>query len=110
MRSAVSDVRDVFAVRREGEVIMQEIRYDGNGHPKPIKHGAKQYKRGPGLTGRARLEKRVHGLLMAASRLHEKEQMSHDGQWAEKLVAALMRFNVEARVVKGLVAGQVVEL
>lgn len=41
-----------------------------------LKGGPKQYKRGPGLTGRARLQQRVARLLLDAARLGRHEGLS----------------------------------
>jgi hypothetical protein len=53
-----------------------------------LKSAPKQYKRGPGLTGKARLQRRVHTLLLAANRLARKAEPA-EAQWAEALVESL---------------------
>jgi hypothetical protein len=53
-----------------------------------LKSGPKQYKRGPGLTGKARLLRRVNNLLLAASRLARKAEPA-DAAWAAALVESL---------------------
>ena len=54
-----------------------------------LKSTPKQYKRGPGLTGRARLERRLNNLALAANRLARKAPASTDGQWAALLAESL---------------------
>ena len=71
------------------------------GHLKPWKSGPKQYKKGPGPTGKDRLQRSVNSLLQAASRLDRKEQGSDDGLWARRLVEALMAFNAQEVVGSG---------
>ena len=52
-----------------------------------LKGAPKQYKRAPGLTGKARLHRRLHNLLLAASRLARKADP--DAPWAEQLAESL---------------------
>ena len=58
-----------------------------------LKVGPKQYKRGPGPTGRSRLQRQVNSLLQAASRFSRKDLESYDALWAQHLVVALQDFN-----------------
>jgi hypothetical protein len=53
-----------------------------------VKGSAKQYKRGPGPTGAARLERRVHRLALDALRLARRDA----DPYAVHLVAALAAF------------------
>jgi hypothetical protein len=55
-----------------------------------LKGGAKQYKRGPGPTGAARLERRVHRLALAAARLARTED--RDQVYAARLRDVLQTF------------------
>ena len=66
-----------------------------------LKVAPKDYKRGPGPTGRDRLQRRVNSLLQAASRLDRKEQGAPNGMWARRLVEALMAFNAQEVVSSG---------
>jgi hypothetical protein len=62
-----------------------------------VKGGEKRYKSGqPGPCGRARLERRVHALLLAAHRLGRKGPPSADTQYAARLIATLQLFLTEA--------------
>ena len=64
------------------------------GHLKPWKSGPKQYKKGPGPTGKDRLQRSVNSLLQAASRLERKaDPGTEDALWAQRLRIALMDFN-----------------
>lgn len=65
-----------------------------------LKSAPKNYKRGPGLTGKDRLQRRVDGLITAAYRLHKKEGLSPSGQWAEALVEVLRKFNFAQETVR----------
>jgi len=55
-----------------------------------LKGSAKQYKRGPGPTGAARLERRVHRLALAAARLARHED--RDQVYAARLRDVLQTF------------------
>jgi hypothetical protein len=55
-----------------------------------LKGGRKQYKRGPGPTGAARLERRVHRLALAAARLAQKQDV--DLVYAARLRDVLQTF------------------
>jgi hypothetical protein len=52
-----------------------------------LKGAPKQYKRGPALTGKARLQRRLHNLALAASRLARRKDP--DAPWAEQLADSL---------------------
>jgi hypothetical protein len=56
-----------------------------------VKGSAKRYKRGPGPTGAARLERRVHRLALDAMRLARR---THDA-YAVRLVQRLAAFVAE---------------
>ena len=61
------------------------------------KHAPTAYKRGPGLTGAARLQRRVQGLVLAAARLERKQDA--DQAYASALRAALQAFIVDVLIV-----------
>lgn len=72
---------------------------DGNSFAKiRLKGGPKRYKRGPGLTGRPRLQRRVNTLLLGASRLARKTAVAEERYWAERLVQTLHAFNTAGDV------------
>jgi hypothetical protein len=54
-----------------------------------LKTAPKQYKRGPGLTGKARLLRRTHNLTLAASRFARQTPPTTETQWAQSLVDTL---------------------
>ena len=66
------------------------------GHLKPVKSGPKQYKLGAGLTGKARLQKRVNALMTDAGRVSRKSKDADEVAYAERLAAVLVAFNREA--------------
>lgn len=66
-----------------------------NGDLKPRKHGPKQFKRGPGPEGKARLEQRLSGLAVAASRLARTAESVDDREWADRLVEAIRLFHAQ---------------
>jgi hypothetical protein len=66
---------------------------NGPRYPKPWKSGPKDYKRGPGPTGAARLERRVHRLALDAARLARKHD--HDQGYASRLLECLAGFVAE---------------
>lgn len=58
-----------------------------------VKGSAKQYKTGrPGLSGQARLERRVHGLLLAATRCAQKGPRTAETDYAARLAHVLYLF------------------
>jgi hypothetical protein len=57
------------------------------------KGARKDYKRGPGPTGAARLEQRVHRLALDAARLARKHD--HDQGYASRLLEVLAGFVAE---------------
>jgi hypothetical protein len=58
-----------------------------------VKGGEKQFKSGrPGLTGSARLQRRVQSLLVAAARLARKGPPTDETAYAGRLVAVLQLF------------------
>jgi hypothetical protein len=62
-----------------------------------VKGSEKVFKSGrPGRCGKARLERRVHALLLAAHRLGRKGPPSADTQYAARLIATLQLFLTEA--------------
>ena len=77
-----------------GKVTVETATYINKaGHLKPWKSGPKQYKKGPGPTGKDRLQRSVNSLLQAASRLERKATEQDDVDWARRLREALMAFN-----------------
>jgi hypothetical protein len=62
-----------------------------------LKGGPKQFKLGPGPTGRQRLERRIASLTLAAVRLTRKNPLSADGQWARELGLTLQSFTERMR-------------
>jgi hypothetical protein len=58
-----------------------------------LKGSAKRYKRAPGPTGAARLERRVHRLALDAARLARKHD--HDQGYAARLLELLSQFVAE---------------
>jgi len=60
-----------------------------------LKYAPKDYKKGPGPTGKDRLQRRVNSLLQAASRLERKDMDVDVVLWAQRLREALMAFNAQ---------------
>jgi hypothetical protein len=58
-----------------------------------LKGARKDYKRAPGPTGAARLERRVHRLALDAARLARKHD--HDQGYASRLLELLSQFVAE---------------
>lgn len=54
-----------------------------------VKGGPKVYKRGPGLTGRPRLEQRLRGVLIAVHRFARTTPSPAEALWAAQVVAVL---------------------
>jgi hypothetical protein len=54
-----------------------------------LKGGPKQYKRGPGLTGRARLQRRLDLMVMAATKMARKAADPDDAVWAAHVAAVV---------------------
>ena len=71
-------------MRHEGRQPMDSLRQPHSLAKIRLKSAPKQYKRAPGLTGKARLQCRLNNLLLAASRLARKGD-----PWAEQLAESL---------------------
>jgi hypothetical protein len=55
-----------------------------------LKGGPKEYKSGPGVTGRQRLERSARALLLRAARFQRKKDTApEDAAWALSLVTVL---------------------